>query len=96
MTLLFQTLEDFLELACLPDCSFSLLESELLSFHKTMDALGPAPPGGDRDRGYILVAVSVTTFAFVALSGALRLITRAFIIRQLGWDDFCISLALVG
>ncbi|MCJ1237045.1 hypothetical protein MMC14_005029 [Varicellaria rhodocarpa] len=60
-----------------------------------MDALGPAPPGGDRDRGYILVAVSVTTFAFVALSGALRLITRAFIIRQLGWDDFCISLALL-
>ena len=60
-----------------------------------MDIFGPAPTGGDQDRGYILRAVSVTTFAFVALSGTLRLLTRGFIIRKFGWDDLSISLALV-
>ena len=60
-----------------------------------MDALGPAPPGGDQNRGYIFLVLSAALLAFAILSGAFRLITRKFIVRKLGWDDITITIALV-
>ena len=59
-----------------------------------MESHGPLPP--DISRGPTLRTISVVTFAFVMLSGSLRMVTRGFIVRQFGWDDYTMVLALVG
>ena len=52
-------------------------------------------PGGDQRRGDAFLTVSLFTYALVLLSGGLRLITRGFIVHQMGWDDYTVAMALV-
>lgn len=59
-----------------------------------MDELSP-PPGGDQSKAHSLRVTTVTTFVLVLISVSLRLITRRWVVRQLGWDDFTIVLAAV-
>ncbi|MCJ1264975.1 hypothetical protein MMC22_004850 [Lobaria immixta] len=57
--------------------------------------MGPPPPGGDQNKGPALLAVSLTTGIIAFIATALRLVSRVFIVRQVGWDDFTISIAEV-
>lgn len=55
-----------------------------------------APPtGGDHNKGPSLLAVSLTSTVVAMILTALRLFGRAFIVHQVGWDDFTIAIAAV-
>ena len=60
-----------------------------------MELLISHPAGGDQHRGNVFLAVSLFTYVLVLLSGGLRLITRGFIVHQMGWDDYTVAMALV-
>ena len=62
-----------------------------------MTSTGPPPPsGGDnRNLGPIVVGVNWMVFGPATILVCLRLGTRTWITRNLGWDDFTILLAHV-
>ena len=58
-------------------------------------ALHAPPPGGDRNRGWLLMAIVIifnTTGTFLVLA---RLYLRSHIKKNLGFDDFFIVIGLV-
>jgi hypothetical protein len=55
---------------------------------------GP-PPGGNVNQGTSILIVIVVTFALVLLLFGLRLVTRIFIVRSMGWDDYTIIAATI-
>ena len=60
-----------------------------------MEVITGPTPGGDMSLGPAIFAVALTSYIFVVLSGSFRLLTRALLVRQLGWDDYTIGLTLV-
>jgi hypothetical protein len=60
-----------------------------------MSSTGP-PPGGDENRqgGILAATFIVTIIASVAVS--LRMATRIWIVRSVGWDDYTILFATLG
>lgn len=57
----------------------------------------PPPSGGDnRNLGPILVGLNWMVFGPATILVCLRVGTRIWITRNLGWDDFTIVLAQVG
>ena len=58
-------------------------------------AVGPPPAGGDKNRGSIILALDGVIFGISWSMVLLRLGTRAWITRNLGWDDATIFLAAV-
>ena len=53
------------------------------------------PAGGDQNKGLTLVAFDITFISVTTLVVALRLFTRKFISKCLGWDDWTIVMAWV-
>jgi len=60
-----------------------------------MGSLGPPPVPRDVNHGSAITAVSATMFAFSAISTLVRVFVRSKIVKQFGWDDFTISLAMI-
>lgn len=58
-------------------------------------AFGPPPPGGDKNRGSIILALDGIIFGTSWTMVLLRLVTRTWITRNLGWDDATIFFAAV-
>ncbi|CAO1602115.1 hypothetical protein XANCAGTX0491_005746 [Xanthoria calcicola] len=58
-------------------------------------ASGTPPPGGDKNRGSIILALDGIIFGTSWTMVLLRLGTRTWITRNLGWDDATIFLAAV-
>ncbi|KAL8992892.1 MAG: hypothetical protein Q9169_006757 [Polycauliona sp. 2 TL-2023] len=56
-------------------------------------AIGPPPTSGDKDSGSIILAIDGLVFGISWSMVLLRLGTRAWITRNLGWDDATIFLA---
>ncbi|KAL8879910.1 MAG: hypothetical protein Q9198_002572 [Flavoplaca austrocitrina] len=56
-------------------------------------AIGPPPAGGDKNRGSIILALDGVIFGISWSMVLLRLGTRSWITRNLGWDDATIFLA---
>ena len=52
-------------------------------------------PGPDRNLGPVFLAVDIVVFALSTTTVLLRLGTRTWITRNLGWDDATIALAQV-
>lgn len=57
-----------------------------------MEAPPSCPPGNLQGA---LTGVAAATLAIAVTTVALRLFVRARLLRALGWDDACITLALV-
>ncbi|KAI4240547.1 MAG: hypothetical protein L6R40_005035, partial [Gallowayella cf. fulva] len=58
-------------------------------------SFGPPPPDGDRHRGADII---VTQFVFTAIATVLvclRLFVRAWITRNVGWDDIFMAITLI-
>ena len=53
------------------------------------------PPDGDRSRGYQTTATHATLLAVSIILLFARLFTRAFIVAELGLDDFFIAIGVV-
>ena len=58
-------------------------------------AIGPPPTGGDTNRSSIILALDAVIFGISWFMVLLRLGTRTWITRSLGWDDATIFLAAV-
>lgn len=58
-------------------------------------AVGPAPQGGDRNRASEILAIDGVIFSISWSMVFLRVCTRMWITRNLGWDDATIVLAAV-
>ena len=58
-------------------------------------AIGPPPMGGDRDRGSEILAVDGVIFGISWSMVLLRIFTRTWITRNVGWDDATIVFAAV-
>ncbi|KAL8753981.1 MAG: hypothetical protein Q9199_004650 [Rusavskia elegans] len=56
-------------------------------------AFGPPPPGGDKNRGSIILALDGLIFGISWTMVLMRLGVRTGITRNLGWDDATIFLA---
>ncbi|KAL8960747.1 MAG: hypothetical protein Q9183_005413, partial [Haloplaca sp. 2 TL-2023] len=61
-----------------------------------MSSTAPIPPNGDENRqgGIIITTYLVTVLASVVV--ALRMATRIWIVRNVGWDDYTILFATIG
>ncbi|KAL8833703.1 MAG: hypothetical protein Q9176_007859 [Flavoplaca citrina] len=61
-----------------------------------MSSPAPLPPNGDENRqgGVIITTYLVTVLASVVV--ALRMATRIWIVRNVGWDDYTILFATIG
>ena len=61
-----------------------------------MTSKGAPPPHGDENRqsGIIGTAILVTVIACITV--ALRMMTRIWVVRSVGWDDYTIFLAALG
>ncbi|KAL9631608.1 MAG: hypothetical protein Q9204_004164 [Flavoplaca sp. TL-2023a] len=61
-----------------------------------MSSSAPLPPNGDENRqgGTIITTYLVTVLASVVV--ALRMATRIWIVRNVGWDDYTILFATIG
>ena len=57
--------------------------------------MGPPPVGGDQNRGPALRDVTIVSFTLVVLALVLRMYSRRFLVRQVGWDDYTIIAATV-
>lgn len=51
------------------------------------------PEIGDVDRSAGILATSVLALALVIIFIALRFATRIWLVKRLGWDDWCIIFA---
>lgn len=60
-----------------------------------MEKSGP-PPYGDLDLGPGIIASTTVLVAVSAIVVALRVATRWWIVKSIGWDDITIVLAVVG
>ncbi|KAL8663701.1 MAG: hypothetical protein Q9202_003647 [Teloschistes flavicans] len=58
-------------------------------------AVGPAPQGGDRNRASEILALDGVIFSISWSMVFLRVCTRIWITRNLGWDDATIVLAAI-
>lgn len=58
-------------------------------------AFGPPPPGGDKNRGSIILPLDGLIFGISWTMVLIRLGVRTGITRNLGWDDATIFLAAV-
>lgn len=61
-----------------------------------MSSPAPQPPNGDENRqgGIIITTFLVTVLASIVV--ALRMATRIWIVRNVGWDDYTILFATIG
>ena len=57
---------------------------------------GPAPPNGDEKRGTGLVATTVVVSFLSFVVTAMRMTTRIWIVRSVGFDDYTIICATLG
>lgn len=53
------------------------------------------PPGGDQNRGYIIIVVNSVLAALCSITIALRIYIRTRILDNIGPDDYTILVALV-
>ena len=53
------------------------------------------PPFGDRDASGGLVATTILVTSLTIILVSLRFLTRIYIIKRVGWDDWCILGACV-
>ena len=60
-----------------------------------MDQFEKPPPGGDKDRGYVIIIVTSVMVALSSMVVALRVYTRIRIVRSFGLDDYVLLLAWV-
>ena len=61
-----------------------------------MSNSGPAPRNGDENRQRGMLATTFIVTIIASLAVALRLGTRIWIVRSIGWDDYTIVLAAFG
>lgn len=59
-------------------------------------AVGPPPKGGPRNRASEIFAIDGVIFGIHWILVILRFFTRAWVTRNLGWDDAMVLLAAVG
>ena len=65
----------------------------IISF--SMENLQPPKNGNENRQGQIL-AIAIVTAAVAAIAVALRMITRIWVVRKVGWDDYTILFAALG
>lgn len=53
------------------------------------------PTDGDHDRSPTLVGFTITVISLAIICVTLRMVTRKFLSKNVGWDDWTIVLALV-
>ncbi|KAG6986542.1 hypothetical protein G7Y79_00078g099960 [Physcia stellaris] len=58
-----------------------------------MDDAQQPPPGGDQDRGYIIVVVSAVFIALASIAIALRVYVRIKLVPSMGLDDYTALIA---
>lgn len=56
----------------------------------------PVPPGGDQNQGHTVEMVTWVFTSIALVTVFLRLLTRLRLTRNPGWDDFWVTLAMVG
>jgi len=61
-----------------------------------MDGVDMPPPGGDQNRGPVVIAVLSLFFGLSTIIVFLRVVTRICITRNFGWDDATMALTQVG
>ena len=61
-----------------------------------MSRPAPVPDSGDINRGGGLIATTVVVSTIASTAVALRLATRVWIVRSVGWDDYTILCAAFG
>lgn len=71
------------------DCLHAAV-TDMVDFLDTYpEPLTPPPPGGvaPNDRGTAFIVIVLLTFVIAMTFGGIRIYTKAFITRALGWDD---------
>ena len=61
-----------------------------------MSSSGPPPHSGDVHRGAGMVATTIFVSVLASVTTSLRLVTRIWIVRNIGWDDYTIIFATFG
>ena len=61
-----------------------------------MSSTGPPPLHGDENRQAGIIATTFVVTVLACLAVALRMVTRIWIVRSVGWDDYTILCAAVG
>ena len=60
-----------------------------------MSDFGPAPEGGDVNRGPSVTVCVTVLFTASLITTIVRMYVRKYIVRQIGWDDYTICVAMV-
>lgn len=88
--------------SCLHLLVFNLGDAAITSLpqHSTqkiaaMDGVDIPPPGGDQNRGPVVIAVLSLFFGLSTIIVSLRVVTRIWITRNFGWDDATMALTQV-
>ncbi|KAI4281443.1 MAG: hypothetical protein L6R38_003681 [Xanthoria sp. 2 TBL-2021] len=61
-----------------------------------MSSSGPPTDNGDKNRQGRLIATAIVLTVLASVVVALRMITRIWIVRNVGWDDYTIVCAAIG
>lgn len=88
--------------SCLHLLVFNLGDAAITSLpqHSTqkiapMDEVDIPPPGGDQNRGPVVIAILSLFFGLSTIIVFLRVVTRIWITRNFGWDDATMALTQV-
>ena len=61
-----------------------------------MSSKGPVPPNGDENRQGGMLATTFILWPVASIAVVLRMATRIWIVRSVGWDDYTIVCAALG